>query len=516
MWRLLVIRMGLCISILNTPFSVGLSHSFVSMQDQSRLLLSISNVVASQIYEGEQTTLAQGTLNVTLLSRFNPFTPPEDDIYGSSSSQLSHGPTPSESQDNQATNYYSSEKKRRDVENDLFLYVSIGQNEFDLALPAYTKIIPQGKSAYLIPSQDIPNALLRLDLGSSSPDELETFEILLSQFTAYEERPHDRARKDLVLVDAEDGHVVGSVPQDNMVVHEDPALCQPGHEKDPVLIDISTDPSTNKNTLTVSPAAADHRNQSSLVYAAEKISSGIIFSSNAISKGINFSADWYIKKHPTSNLPVTFQPSTLERVRKIHHLSNSGVVMSAKATGFLASAAHSLGSGIRHTLGSEDKPGKKPSFLNKSLIAFETIADSIDTSTKQLLGTTSNAATNIVRHKYGDQAAGISHGLGSTVRNVGLVYVDARGVTRKALIKGAAKGMLFRAKVGNGDEVILGGGSVDTSTDSPPPYDTKTSGNSPTQSTSLVQEEDTSSYSNLNHPGAWKAGNEKEKHDIFG
>ena len=478
-----------------------------SMQDQSRLLLSISNVVASQIYEGEQKTVAQGTLNVTLLSqRFNPSTPPEDGIYGSSSQQLSHGPTPSESQGYQATNYSSSEKKRPDVENDLFLFVSIGENEFDLALPAYTKIIPQGQSTYLIPSQDIPNALLRLDLGSSSPDELETFEILLSQFTAYEERPHDLARKGLVLVDAEDGHVVGSVTQDNLVVHEDPALFQPGHEKDPVLIDISSDPSTEKNTLTVSPVTTDYRNQSSLVYAADKISSGIMFSSNAISKGINFSADWYMKRHPTSDLPVTFQPSTLERVRKIHQLSNSAVVMSAKATGFLASAAHSLGSGIRHKLGSEDKPGKKPSFLNKSLIAFETIADSIDTSTKQLLGTTSNAATNIVRHKYGDQAADISHGLGSTVRNVGLVYVDARGVTRKALIKGAAKGMLFKTKVGNGNEVILGGGPIDTSTTSPPPYDTITSSNAPAQPPSLVQVEDTSSYSNLNHPGAWKAG----------
>ena len=231
-----------------------------------------------------------------------------------------------------------------------------------------------------------------------------------------------------------------------------------------------------------------------------------MFTSNAISKGIDSSADWYIKRHPTSDLPVTFQPSTLESVRKIHHLSNSAVVISAKATGFLASAAHSLGSGIRHKHESEDKPGKKPSFLNKSLIAFETIADSIDTSTKQLLGTTSNATTNVVRHKYGDQAADISHGLGSTVRNVGLVYVDARGVTRKALIKGAAKGMLFKAKVGDGNEVILGGRPVDTSTASPPPpYDTKGSINPLAQSASVVQEEDTSSYSNLNHPGAWNA-----------
>jgi spartin len=484
----------------------------LSMQDQSRLLLSISNVVASQIYEGEQSVLAQGTLNVTLLSqRCDPPTPPADDFYGtstSSSQQLSRDPTSSGSQDYQAT-IYPSEKKRNEVDDDLFLFVSIGQDQFDLPLPANTKIIPQGKSAYLIPSQDIPNALLRLDLGSSSLDDLETFEILLSQFTAYEERQQDLARKDLVLVDSEDGHVVGSVPQDNLVVYEDPTLSQPGHEKDPVMIDIAEDPSTHKNMLRVSPAMVDYRAQSSLIRTADMISSGIVFSSNTISKGIESSANWYISKRPTSDLPVTFQPTTLERVRKIHNLSNSAVAISSKATGLLASAAHSLGSGVRRTLRSEDKPGKKPSLLNKSLIAFETIADSIDTSTKQLLGTTSNVATNVVRHKYGDRAAEISHGLGSTVRNVGLVYVDARGVTRKALIKGAAKGMLFKAKVGNGNEVILGGGPDELSDASPPPYEAKSSTSVPTQAAAMVPGEDTTSYSSLDHPGAWKSGKER-------
>jgi spartin len=446
-------------------------------------------------------------LNVTLLTqRLSPSTPPNEDLYGidpSSSQRLSYRPEPTDSAPQYSATGFPPEKKDSAVvDNDYYLYLSIGQNQFDLPLPANTKIIPQGKAAYLIPSQDIPDAILRLDLTSSSVDELETFEILLSQFTAYEERVHDLARKDLVIVDSKDGHILGSVPQDNLVVNEDPALTRPGHEKDPVLIDISEDPKTHQNTITVTPAPDDYRTKSSIVRTADLISSGIMFSSNTISSGINSTANWYIKKRPTTELPVAFQPTTLERVRKIHHLSNSAVTMSAKATGFIASTAHSLGAGVRHRLGGEDKSGKgkKPSFLNKSLIAFETIADSLDNSTKQLLNSTSNAATSVVRHKYGDQAADISHGIGSSVRNVGLVYVDARGVTRKALIKGAAKGMLFKAKVGNGQEVILGGGRVESSS-GPPPY----------QSTDAVataqsagpRKEDTSGYSGLNHPGAW-------------
>jgi len=475
------------------------------MQDQSRLLLSISNVVASQIYEGEQSVLAEGSLNVTLLSHsFDPATPPESEA----DDTLSHSPNLSDSQEYQSTNYFSSEKQDVSGDNDLFLYLSIGKNEFDLPLPANTTIIPQGKSAYLIPSQDIPNALLRLDLGSSSSDDLETFEILLSQFTAYEERPNDVTRKDLVLVDAEDGHIVGSIPQSNLTVNEDPALSRPGHEKDPVLIDIVSDPTTHQNTLTVTPAIlGEYRAKSSLVRAADVLSTGILYSSNAISNGINSSANWYINTRPASELPVNFQPATLERVRKIHQLSNTAVVMSAKATGFLARAAHSLGTGVRQKIAGDEKAGNKHSLLNKSLIAFETIADSIDTSAKQLLSTSSAAATTVVRHKYGDQAADISHGLGSTVRNVGLVYVDARGVTRKALIKGAAKGMLFKAKVGNEDEVILGGDPLRESDAPQSQYNTKGASGGFAQESGLVQGD----TPQLNRPGTGDSGKGKEK-----
>jgi len=485
------------------------------MAKQSRLLLSIPSVTASQIYEGERTVIAQGVLNVTLLSqRLDQSIPPENDLYESnqlSTLPISHGSSTDISPDYPPTDLSTSGEAPNWREDDVFLYLAMGQNEFDFPLPAYTRIIPQGESAYLIPSQDVTNAFIQLDLACSSADDRETFEILLSQFTAYEERMHDLSRKDLILIDSSDGHVLGSIPHDNLVVHEDPALARPGHEKDPVFIDLSADSETHKSTLTVSPAPDGYCTKSSIIKAADLISSGIIYSSNTISKGIDSSASWYIKRRPTSELPVNFQPTTLERVRKIHQLSNSAVSLSAKATGFLASAAHSLGTGVRHKFGAEDKPGKKPGLLNKSLIAFETIADSLDASTKQLLSTTANATTSMVRSKYGDQAADISHGIGATVRNVGLVYVDARGVTRKALLKGAAKGMLFKAKVGDTEEVILGGGRVESPNALPAYNSSEGKGFRPT---SDISKTDTSSYSSLNHPGVWRSDKEQEKKDL--
>jgi len=89
------------------------------------------------------------------------------------------------------------------------------------------------------------------------------------------------------------------------------------------------------------------------------------------------------------------------------------------------------------------------------------------------------------------------------------VYVDARGVTRKALIKGAAKGMLFKAKVGNDDEVVLGGERVESLSVAPPSYLDSKSSSASAQNTGVVQ--DTSSYSGLNHPGAWGQSKERKE-----
>ncbi|KAG8724638.1 hypothetical protein FRC12_024288 [Ceratobasidium sp. 428] len=45
--------------------------------------------------------------------------------------------------------------------------------------------------------------------------------------------------------------------------------------------------------------------------------------------------------------------------------------------------------------------------------------------------------------------------MGETVRNVGVVYIDARGVGRRALIKRAGKRMI-KGRLGSGKEIVLG------------------------------------------------------------
>ena len=91
------------------------------------------------------------------------------------------------------------------------------------------------------------------------------------------------------------------------------------------------------------------------------------------------------------------------------------------------------------------------------MIAFSTIADGIDHAGRQLLASGSAAATNVVGHKYGAEAGDAAHKITGGVKNVGLVYIDAAGVSRKALIKSVAKGMVV-GKMPNGQSLVVGTG----------------------------------------------------------
>ena len=59
-------------------------------------------------------------------------------------------------------------------------------------------------------------------------------------------------------------------------------------------------------------------------------------------------------------------------------------------------------------------------------------------------------------HKYGPEAGHATALLGGSVRNVAVVYIDVRGVGRKALLKSTAKGFV-KIKLRDGEEVRLQG-----------------------------------------------------------
>lgn len=405
-------------------------------------------------------------------------------------------------------------------EEDFYLHLHLPP-ELDLPLPATTQIYHQPPTSYLIPRWDLgrdSGAFTRIEFPTAgaekcSQEDIDTFETILAQCTAFLERapypkgarqkrekggkgekgeekelqpynPSDFAPGEayvagssstkvggqIVLIDEENGSVVGELGEGFNVIED--STMHAG-SKDPVEITLPQDGSQN---IGVAPASQEYLEMamhpayknSSIVSKAAAASRLIVTTSGFIGSTLQNQADGFTVRTKPNSKPMTFNPTTHARIRKIHTFSEGAAGLSAKTVGQVQKYAQNLGANMVRRgdsqkvfkgLGSDGKPveGYKPGLLNKSMMAFSTVADGIDQAARTLLATTSTATTTVVGHKYGPEAGEISKSITGGFKNVGLVYIDATGVSRRAIVKSVAKGMVVGKVKGKGD-LIVGGG----------------------------------------------------------
>lgn len=210
------------------------------------------------------------------------------------------------------------------------------------------------------------------------------------------------------------------------------------------------------------PAYRDSRMVQNAAAASRLIVTGSSYLSNAMSGGANT----FMAKTKPNEKPMTFKPTTHDRVRKIHSFTTGAADFSSKTVGQVGKIAQNVGATLakrdakKKQDGSSSKanaPDYKPGLMNKSMIAFSTIADGIAQSGKSILQTGQAATSSMVSHRWGEEAGGVANQLAGGVTNVGLVYIDVTGVSRRAVVKGVVKGMVV-GHVKGGGEVVVGAG----------------------------------------------------------
>lgn len=441
-----------------------------------RLLYSIGGIRAYHIQQGEETSLTPSgaqTLSLLMVPTNSPF------------ADLSN-----------------TRGQNEAPEEDFYLHLNLPP-ELDLSLPATTQIYHKPPRSYLIPRWDLgPDAgvFTRIEFppigkgpGKVTQEDVDTFETILAQCTAFLERatapqpqkggskpynPADYAPGEgyinsekqpgqIVLIDEDNGSVVGELTDGANVV-EDPSL-KPG-SKNPVEIQVSAD----GKRIDVRPISEDYLRMarhpaykdSGLVQNAAAASRLIVTGTSYLGNMLVSGAEGFTQKTKPAVKPLTFQPTTHERVRKINTFTTGAAGLSAKTVGQVTKYAQNIGANLAGRKARQTKSVNpdgtpnteyKPGLLNKSMIAFSTIADGIAESGKTLLTTTGSAATTIVGHKYGEEAGNLTSELAGGVKNVGLVYIDVTGVSRRAVLKSVAKGMVV-GRVKGGGEIVVGGG----------------------------------------------------------
>lgn len=432
-----------------------------------RLLYSINKISAFHLQNGEETELTpSGPQTLSLLMVPTSTSPPQADA---------------------------------PPEEDFYLHLHLPP-ELDLALPATTQIFHQPPNSYLIPRWDLgpeAGAFIRIKfpaIGSGpdnvTQDDVDTFETILAQCTAFLERapvskehapynpasfapgegyassstdtklPRD-AHGQIVLVDEEDGSVVGEMEGYNVV--EKPGVT-PGSKR-PVEVQLPGENEGNQiNVNNVSeeylrmsrhPAYKDSAIVQRSAMASRLVVTGSSYLSNALTSG----AEGFTRKVKPNPQPMTFSDTAHTRIRKIGNFSSGAADLSAKTVGQVGKYAQNVGASLtrRKDQGKSKGSDYKPGMLNKSMIAFTTLADGLEQGARNVLTTGSTAASTVIGHRYGPEAGTVASNLTGGVKNVGLVYIDAAGVSRKAVLKSVAKGMVV-GRMRDGQEVVVGTG----------------------------------------------------------
>ncbi|KOS20555.1 Spartin [Escovopsis weberi] len=274
----------------------------------------------------------------------------------------------------------------------------------------------------------------------------------------------------IVLVDEEDGSVIGELSEGYKVV-EDHAV-KPG-SKEPVEISL---PVNGSDSISVQPAhdyvekeelsnLHPAYKESTIVNTAHKASRLLITTTDYVSRMLQNQADSFVKNTKPAATPMTFTPATHEHIRRINTFSSKAAGLSASTIGTINHFAQNFGASVGRRKDGRargfDNEGNvidtyKPGVLNKSLMAFHTVMDGMEQAGKNLLSSTTSSVTTVVEHRWGPEAGQVSRNLGGGFKNVGLVYIDVTGVSRRAILKSVVKGMVV-GKVKGGGQVIVGG-----------------------------------------------------------
>ncbi|KAJ5676765.1 uncharacterized protein N7477_002398 [Penicillium maclennaniae] len=445
-----------------------------------RLLYSVNNIRAFHIQDGEEQELTPSGPQILSLLMVPTATSAPTPPYAAGAST--------------------------EPEEDFYLHLYLPP-ELDLALPATTQIFHQPPNSYLIPRWDMAadvGAFIRIEFPSigSGPDkvtqdDIDTFETILAQCTAFHDRAVSSGKSDrhaaynpadyapgegyvtspdtkpsdlhgkIVLVDEEDGSVVGELGDGYNVVED--ADVKPGSKR-PVGIELPSEGEGNR--VSVSNVSEEYLamsrhpayQNSTIVQTSATASRLIVATSTSLANYLTSGAEGFTKRTKPNPKPLTFSDATHARIRKIGTYSNGAAQLSSRTIGQVEKVAQNIGASLARKEGkpkgfskSNPPPDYKPGVLNKSMIAFSTLADGIQEGARNILLTGSQAASTVVGHRYGDQAGTVASNLTGGIKNVGLVYIDATGVSRRALLKSVAKGMVV-GKMRDGQQVVVGGG----------------------------------------------------------
>ncbi|KND00984.1 uncharacterized protein SPPG_09171 [Spizellomyces punctatus DAOM BR117] len=326
-----------------------------------------------------------------------------------------------------------------------------------------------GASPYVFPND---GATLRIELGPKyDSDSVALLEALFADDSPGPQRhPSEQPRNSLALVD-EHGQVVGVVAEGLEMEGQGDAL--PAYNKDEaVVIELSSLPTVplpgdeqQEETLPVRVKVLRDAS-SGMLSTSEYISSGLILTSSALGKVMKSGAQSLKTLIPVAAAPWEPDATTKKNIEKVHNASKSTADFTRRAAETVATVAVSAGKTVASSasklvpgsnhIGDSRTGSASWDLLRTTVHAVGNVLDAGVHAGKTLFDDTVEAASGLVQHRYGGEAGNAVRLSLGAVGNVGLVYFDARGIGRRALLKHVAKGVVMNVRLTDGRVVSLG------------------------------------------------------------
>lgn len=134
-------------------------------------------------------------------------------------------------------------------------------------------------------------------------------------------------------------------------------------------------------------------------------------------------------------------------IHSLHGLTETAVMISGKTLGAVGKVVGNVGSALGNKLGiskmagevNNAPPGGFKGMIKSSIQAVTTVAESIEASGKHIYDSSTAATAHVAYHKLGADAAHAVTQVSASGRNVALVYIDAKGFGRRAMVKSLGK-----------------------------------------------------------------------------
>ncbi|KAI3648557.1 hypothetical protein MP228_006411 [Amoeboaphelidium protococcarum] len=383
--------------------------------------------------------------------------------------------------------------------------LGIADTDFSIPLTPQSQVYKQGDNGFVFPNADSSSALFKIEISPSSNDQsgssadkqkvdnektdqtqsqspVEQFEQFLAHHSSYQLAAH---KGQLAIVDTISGQIqqiLDSSAFKQITESVNGVLMTAKHvvmsKTEPVVFEAKDSvmgiaEKVNQDDVdftekAIDTSASDQHQQKSMirsmadsaVKSSMAVSSGMISAAQHLGTSMHSTKD-YLKQKITPNDKATIvSPIVKSYVKFLRSGTKSIGYVTRQFTKVVVYSSEQFGNMLMSATGMGRAGQQRTDFwyaMAQSMVAASNVMSGVEQSVRIITEESGKATIELITHRYGDDAGQFAGEVVGIGQDLVLVYFDAQGLSRRVIIKNAAKGILKvqKQKLVDADQLIV-------------------------------------------------------------